>query len=88
AVAGALAAVAESGPLSGRALAVVRADAALAPDPGYGAGTGAAVETGEIVRVLSQDGAWTRVALDGGRQGWIPAQQLVALDAPLPPPLD
>ncbi|MDE3126943.1 MAG: SH3 domain-containing protein, partial [Gemmatimonadota bacterium] len=83
-----LAAIALSGRLDGRRLAVVRGPAMLSTDPGFGAGVGSDVETGEIVRVLSQQGAWMRVEVDGGRQGWLPAQQLVALDAPLPSPLD
>ena len=83
-----LCAIAVAGRLDAHGLAVVRADTMLSNDPALGADRGAEVVTGETVRVLSQQGAWSRVELDGGRQGWLPAQQLVALDAPLPPSLD
>jgi BatD DUF11 like domain len=83
-----LCAIAVAGPLDARGLAVVRGDATLRNDPAFGADRGAEVVTGETARVLTQQGAWLRVALDGGRQGWLPAQQLVALDAPVPSSLD
>jgi hypothetical protein len=88
AVAIGLVAVADGDALSGRGAAVVRASTSLHDDPALGADQGPVVVIGEMVRVLSQSGAWDRVELDGGRQGWLPAQGLVPLDAPAPPPLD
>ncbi len=81
-------AIAVAGRLDAHGLAVVRADTALSNDPALGADRGATVVTGETVRVLGRQGAWARVGLDGGRQGWLPVQALVALDAPLPPSFD
>jgi hypothetical protein len=46
------------------------------------------VVIGEMVKVLNQSGAWERVQLEGGRQGWLPAQGLVPLDASAPPSLN
>jgi len=83
-----LAAIAANGRLVARNLAVAQASTTLSDDPALGSDRGPTVVIGEIVRVLSQSGAWSRVQLDGGRQGWVPAQQLVPLDAPLPPALD
>ncbi len=83
-----LCAIAVAGRLDAHGLAVVRADTMLSDDPVLGADRRAEVVTGETVRVLAQQGAWFRVELDGSRQGWLPLQQLVALDAPLPPSLD
>lgn len=77
-----LAAIALGGRLSGRGLAVVQSNLALRSDPALGADQGAIVESGEIIRVLSQHGAWDRVELDGGRQGWVPAERLLPLDRP------
>ncbi|MDE3152418.1 MAG: hypothetical protein KGL93_09230, partial [Gemmatimonadota bacterium] len=85
---GALGAIALGGRLSGRGVAVVRGDAMLRDDPAFGTDRGPTVVTGEMVRVLRQEGAWERVQLDGGRQGWMPAEGLVAVDAPLSSSLD
>ena len=74
--------------LLARGAAVVRADTSLRDDPAFGADQGPVVVTGEMVRVLNQSGAWDRVELDGGRQGWLPAQGLVPLDAASPPALN
>jgi BatD DUF11 like domain len=82
-----LGAIALAGRLSAGSVSVVRADAMLRADPALGAESGPTVVTGEMVHVLNQHGAWNRVALDGGRQGWIPAQGLTPVDA-TPPGLD
>ena len=76
-----LGAIALGGRLSARGVAVVRTDTMLSADPAFGADQGSTVVTGEMVRVLTQHGAWSRVELDGGRQGWLPAQGLVPIDA-------
>ena len=36
---------------------------------------------GEVVRVTGRQGAWSRVVLDDGRDGWIENAALVSLDA-------
>ena len=82
-----LGAIALAGRLSARSVAIVRSDAMLRADPAFGAESGPTVVTGEMVRVLNQHGAWSRVELDGGRQGWIPAQSIVDVDTS-PPGLD
>ena len=74
--------------LSARGTAVVRASTSLRDDPAFGSDQGPVVVIGEMVRVLNQSGAWDRVELDGGRQGWLPVSGLVPLDAPLPPAVD
>lgn len=80
-----IAAIAVQENLAGRDVAVVARRAALRTDPALGADVGPSVLTGEMVRVLNQSGAWDRVELSGGRQGWLPAQGLVRLDAAVPP---
>jgi hypothetical protein len=83
-----LVAVADGDALSGRGTAVVRASTSLRDDPALGSDRGPVVVIGEMVRVLNQSGAWERVELAGGRQGWLPAQGLTPLDASAPAALD
>ncbi|MGE5728732.1 MAG: hypothetical protein ACM34L_09035 [Gemmatimonas sp.] len=61
-------------------LAVVARDAPLHVLPALGSDRGSTLRTGDIARVLEADGAWARVAADGGRQGWMDASAL----APIP----
>ncbi|HEX8724724.1 MAG TPA: hypothetical protein VF737_04970 [Gemmatimonadaceae bacterium] len=75
-----LGAIALGGRLAARDVAVVRTNTTLSTDPAFGADQGSTVVTGEMVRVLNQQGAWNRVRLDGGRQGWMPAMRLAPLD--------
>jgi uncharacterized protein YgiM (DUF1202 family) len=35
---------------------------------------------GEVVRVTGRQGAWSRVQLDDGREGWVETARLVSLD--------
>jgi len=51
----------------------------LAATPALGGERGAAAQRGEIARVLAREGAWTRVRLDGAREGWIDATSLIGL---------
>lgn len=64
-------------------LGVVRATAALRPEPNAQEGGAATAATGELARVLDDEGGWVRVRLDGGREGWLRAAQLAPLDRPL-----
>jgi len=76
----ALGAFALSDRLAGRRLAVVRHTASLSVDPELGGERGATAIIGEVVRVTGQQGAWSRVQLDDGRDGWIENTALLSLD--------
>jgi len=67
--------------LSGRRLGVLRDTASLRSDPELGGERGATAIIGEVVRVTGRRGAWSRVVLDDGREGWIESSMLVSLDA-------
>jgi hypothetical protein len=65
---------------SGRHVGVIRQTSSLSSDPGLGGERGATAIIGEVVRVTGRQGAWTRVALDDGRDGWIENAALISLD--------
>jgi hypothetical protein len=65
---------------SGRQLAVVRRSVALSTDPALGGDLGPTVIIGEVVRVRGRQGAWSRVVLDDGREGWVDSARLISLD--------
>ena len=67
--------------LSGRNLAVMRRTTSLNTDPQIGGDRGATAIVGEVVRATGRQGAWTRVRLDDGREGWIESAALISLDA-------
>jgi hypothetical protein len=67
--------------LAGRNLAVMRHTASLNTDPQIGGDRGATAIVGEVVRATGRQGAWTRVRLDDGREGWIESTALISLDA-------
>jgi hypothetical protein len=67
--------------LSGRHLAVMRHTANLSVDPELGGERGATAIIGEVVHVTGRQGAWSRVVLDDGRDGWIENGALLSLDA-------
>lgn len=66
--------------LSGRHVAVLRQTASLSSDPELGGERGATAIIGEVVRVDGRQGAWTRVVLDDGREGWLENGSLISLD--------
>ena len=66
--------------LAGRNLAVMRHTASLNTDPQIGGDRGATAIIGEVVRATGRQGAWTRVRLDDGREGWIESAALISLD--------
>lgn len=66
--------------LSGRHLAVMRQTASLSTDPQLGGERGATAIIGEVVRVTGRQGAWSRVRLDDGRDGWIENADLLSID--------
>jgi hypothetical protein len=67
--------------LSGRHLAVVRHTVSMNTDPELGGERGPTAIIGEVVRVGGQQGAWSRVVLDDGRDGWVENAELLSLDA-------
>lgn len=66
--------------LSGRHLAVMRHTASLRSDPELAGERGATAIIGEVVRVSGRQGAWARVSLDDGRDGWLENAELISLD--------
>jgi hypothetical protein len=66
--------------MSGRRLGVVRTTASLRSDPELNGERGATAIIGEVVRITGRQGAWTRVLLDDGRDGWLEASGLMSLD--------
>jgi hypothetical protein len=83
AVVGALVAVggfALSDRLSGRHLAVMRRTTSLSTDPALGGDRGATAIVGEVVHVTGRQGAWSRVVLDDGRDGWLENSMVITLD--------
>ncbi len=70
---------------AGRRLVVVSAGEALRDLPAMSGAPGARVDVGETARVVSSQGAWHRVQLADGREGWIDGSQVIALDQPSAP---
>jgi tetratricopeptide (TPR) repeat protein len=66
--------------LSGKRVAVIRSTVQLLSEPVLGADRGANALVGEVVRVKGVRGAWTLIALDDGRDGWMDSSQLIPLD--------
>lgn len=64
---------------SGRDLAVVMQPSPLRALPALGAEPGAVPLAGEVAKILERRGVWLRIALDGEREGWIPAERTRSL---------
>jgi hypothetical protein len=62
--------------------AVVVAGGPLRTEPSLVAEPGPPADRSDVARVAGRQGSWTRVALDGGRDGWIENDRLAPLDAP------
>ncbi|HEX2716090.1 MAG TPA: BatD family protein [Gemmatimonadaceae bacterium] len=62
--------------LAARSLAVVASQSTLHALPSLAADPGAAVRTGEVVRVVRREGAWAQVAAVNRDVGWIESDQL------------
>ena len=65
--------------LEGRDLVVVTDPGPLRSLPALGAEGGAVPLVGEVARVVRRQGVWTRIALDGDRDGWIASERLAPL---------
>ena len=65
---------------AGRHLDVMRHTASLSSDPEIGGERGPTAIVGEVVREIGRQGAWTRVRLDDGRDGWVESAALISLD--------
>jgi tetratricopeptide (TPR) repeat protein len=66
----------------GRDLAVVRDDGAARVEPALAADQSAPVQVSDVAHVVARQNAWSRVRLDGGREGWIESQRLAPLALP------
>ncbi|MEO8622461.1 MAG: hypothetical protein ABI625_15420 [bacterium] len=62
-------------------LAVLRASRPLLDAPGSSVAL-ASGNIGETGTLGAREGAWVRIALDGGRSGWVPVASVLPLDAP------
>jgi hypothetical protein len=65
--------------LEGRDLAVVVEPGPLRALPALGAEGESVPVVGEVARVVQRQGVWTRISLDGGRDGWIASERLAPL---------
>jgi hypothetical protein len=65
---------------AGRHLDVLRHTTSLSSDPEIGGERGPTAIVGEVVREIGRQGAWTRVRLDDGRDGWLESAALISLD--------
>jgi hypothetical protein len=65
---------------AGRHLEVMRRTASLSSDPEIGGERGPTAIVGEVVREIGRQGAWSRVRLDDGRDGWVESAALISLD--------
>lgn len=64
-------------------LAVVATAGALRTEPALDADPGPPTDLTDVARVRQQQGVWSRVTLDGDREGWIESRRLVPLAPPL-----
>ena len=60
-------------------LAIVAHDSPLHVLPALASDRGSTLRTGDFARILHSEGAWARVAADGGREGWLDASALTPI---------
>ena len=60
-------------------LAIVAHDSPLHVLPALASDRGSTLRTGDFTRILQSEGAWARVAADGGREGWLDASALTPI---------
>jgi hypothetical protein len=63
-------------------LAIVRGDGAARVEPVLSADQSAPVQVSDVARIVGRQNAWSRVRLDGDREGWIESDRLVPLALP------
>ena len=68
-----------------RDLSVVGPQATLYAAPALAAEHLRSLDAGDIARTFVRDGAWTRVMLDGDRDGWVETITLTSIARPRPP---
>jgi hypothetical protein len=66
--------------LAARDLGVVRSTTKLSSDPALGGEMKGTAFIGEVARAVRRQGAWTFVALDDQREGWIESSNIVSLE--------
>jgi hypothetical protein len=74
--------IAQRDVLEGRHAAVVLSPTRLRELPALSSDAGVEAQSGELVRIMARQGAWTRVRLADGRPGWLEAQRLEPLTLP------
>jgi len=68
--------------LSGRDVAVVLAPTHLRELPALSGDAGVEAQSGEVVRIVSRQGAWTRIELSDRRRGWVEGRRLTEIEPP------
>jgi hypothetical protein len=63
-----------------RRLSVVDRGIALYASPALDADRVARADAGDIAHTLSSQGVWSRVRLDGDREGWVESVRLIPLE--------
>ncbi|HEX9564065.1 MAG TPA: hypothetical protein VF981_08845 [Gemmatimonadaceae bacterium] len=66
--------------LQGRNTSVVLSATHLRDVPVLSGDAGVEAQSGEVVRIMGRQGAWTRIELSDRRQGWVEARRLADLD--------
>jgi len=57
----------------------VAASGPLRAAPAFGAESRLTLMAGEVAVVRGRQGAWTRLAADGGRDGWMESERVISL---------
>lgn len=65
----------------GGRLAVLLPRTQLLSAPTLGAAAAAPVQTGDVARIVSEQGVWSQVRLSGGREGWVETDGMRSLGA-------
>jgi hypothetical protein len=74
--------------LAARRLGVVRATTKLSADPALGGESSGSAIVGEVAVMAARQGAWTRVVLDDGREGWVQSASVMSPERGTVPPPD
>jgi hypothetical protein len=74
--------------LAARRLGVLRTTTKLSADPALGGESSGSAIVGEVALMAARQGAWTRVVLDDGREGWVQSANVMSLERGTVPPPD